>query len=246
MGLISSVDKITRELQENSLKETLREKRRRENEELLKDIEIECNSFIYELIFNDKEDEVILNLDENISIINNNIKNKAELREIDIVVDDNWKKVKRKVKKYNIVDDFEFERVIKEVYYKEYQKVKKELNFKKNIDKNKLEIELSKYFRKAFKVSDNKESVYKQLLKYDIKTSIIDDIASKSTKKYDTDILNSMYNKVLNNVKLEYKSDIDLFKLKNKQKNNNYNGVMLFGLMSLFGINKKYKYKRKR
>lgn len=246
MGLINSVDRITRQLEENNKLFSLKEQKRLENESLLNDITIECNSFIYEKLYYDDEDDIILNIDENIGYICETIINKKVEKSVDIIKNDNWVKEKRLVNKYNIYDECLLEDIIREIYYKEYTKLKKQKKLKDQIESKNLEHKLEDYFRKAFGVHKDKKGVYNQLLKYDIKKDIINELADVTTRENDIMLLENIYIKVLNKVKTEYKSDIEIYKSINKQRNsNNYNGVLLFGVASLFGINKSHKYKRR-
>lgn len=247
MSLINSVDRITRQLEQNNALETKKEEKRRQDERLLKDIIAECNAFIYEKIINDDEDDIILNIDENIGLISDIIKNKTEIKKIEVVEGNEWKVVKKELPCYEIYNEYEFENVIREIYYKEYTKLKKEIKLKQEILTKYVKIKLEKYFRKAFKLDGNKKSIYNQLLKNDIKSDVINYVSEEN--KEEINLLNTIYNKTLNEVLKEYKGDIETYNIINRQRSkNNYNGVLLFGVMSLFGINSnhKYKYKRRR
>lgn len=217
MGLIREVSQITRALEDNSKLTSLKEQKRQLDIELNEDIIETCRFYIYDLIDDDRKDDIILKLNENVSNIADEIleRKTEKVEEYAINGEKNWKKKKVLVNKYNINDIVRFENIVKDTYIKEYKSILQELKFKTDIDKETLKERLKLKFYSLLSLHDNKLGIFNQLTRREIKDKVILEI---SDIRNEIKLLDSMYYKVLNEVKREYQFDIQQYKEIQKQQ----------------------------
>lgn len=242
MGLINSVDKITRTLEQRERATTLKEKKQMENQEFLDDIKNSCKAYLYEkIMIDDNLYSILENIDEHVSIIAEQIKSMTITKKVNIAEKGtlDWVDKVVKQKKYYIIDDFVLENTIKEILYKELSNILKEQKLYKKAEVDKLTNTLKKELRTLLSIDDDVVGLFYQLSRHEMKDELISDIAKNEQEKK---ILNEIYYKTLDNIyKTEFKYEI--MKCKEKERkakqryNKKYGGILLYGVLKALNTN---------
>lgn len=205
MGLIQSVDRITRQLEDNNKLSSLKEKRRLENEKLLDEITQECDAFIYEAYEMDTIADAIVALDKSVAEISSKIINLREVKRVDVIEGDDWKTEKKEVRKYNITNEYELERTIEEIFLKEVKRVGNIFKIKEQSLQGSYTKKLKNIFDDKLKYMPNLAKGVLWLANEETESNIIEELSKNDN---DAELLKKYYNDALTQYEKEHSKQI--------------------------------------